>query len=178
MSFFDSIRHAFNIVILNQDAASEVALDTDLTWHAFLILIIGGILAGLPSFNVWVVLISPILVVLFSLLSVLILHAIALFLGGTARYWEFFRASAFSGLLGWLAGILGFVTLVPIGVSIQSYVITPIMIIWGTVINVIIIMAVHKISTWRSILTALLPLLIGLALMIIGFILIYAMGVL
>jgi hypothetical protein len=166
MGFGESIKNALSIVTLKGDVMQKVSA-SDVVGYAFLILVIAG-LAGavgqtlmglilgtleLVSFLAFIT--GPIFAVIGTFIGVGILHIIALIFGGQAKYMDLFKPMAFAQVVGWVA-VIPF-----IGTAISS-----ILGIWLIVVNIVIIKNVHKLSTGKSVLVVLLPVIIILALVL------------
>ncbi len=167
MGFGESVKDALSIVTLKGDVMQQVSAG-DVVGHAFLILVIAGlagavgqtlmglILGTFEAVSFLAFITGPVFAVIGTLIGVGILHIIALIFGGQAKYMELFKAMAFAQVVGWIA-VIPFI----------GAIISPILLIWLIVVNIVIIKNVHKLSTGKSVLVVLLPMIIVFVLVVI-----------
>ncbi|RMG48478.1 MAG: hypothetical protein D6718_01715 [Acidobacteria bacterium] len=156
MDFQQALRRAWRIVQLDEEAVKEVAEDREALLPGLLIAVIGGLLAGIggafwsaglgllfvPAGIVWL----PVSV----FVTAVIYHLLAILFGGQGRLGSLFNALA-HGL-----GLTQWVGIVPV---IGSFVAS----LWGLVVSVVAVRAVHSLSTGRAVAVVAIPIVLLLA---------------
>lgn len=149
MGFTKSIKQAIEILKLNKTIIEKVAKEKQATTAGILILIIGGFIAGIAS-KKWLLLgITPIIVLIFSFIGIGILHLIAKLFKGKAEFIEIYRALTHASILNWLS----IFDLIPL----LKTIIAVITLIWGIVINFVVIKNLYKLSTLKTVLVMIIP---------------------
>ena len=161
MVFLDSIKRGIRLIKLDGNAAIELANDTSSTIYGWVIILIASLLASLSifikivPFDTQNFLIETVSYVIFAALGILIFHGLAKLFGGQSRLIEYFRAQSHVSLLSWLA-IFSAIE-IPFVPNILEWLIA----IWSIIMGVVVLKAVHKLSTWKAIIVALaLPLIL------------------
>ncbi len=161
MDFKGYLGKGWAIVKLDRDTAAEVAADENSFGPAVLFFAIGGLAGGLggAAFSGGLTLImAPIFAVIWSFVSVGILHLLAGLFGGTGNFKGYYSAMGIGSLPQW-AGLIPFLG--------------SIIALWYIPVAVIVTERVHGINQGKAIAVVLLPLI---ALFIIIMVLIAIIG--
>lgn len=100
------------------------------------------------------------LLLIFVIIGIGVTHILAKLFGGIAAFKEYFRAESHVSILGWI-NILLLIPLLGILISL----IVP---IWQLIVSVNVLKNIHKLSTVKSIIVILLPVIVFTILIIIG----------
>lgn len=168
MGFLDSVKRAIRLVRLDGKAAGEIAKDKDSILYGFVIIAVAGILYASAfhiktvPFNAKDFLTEFGTYVLFTIVGILIFHGLAKIFGGKSNFKDYFRAQSHVSLLGWLSILM--IINIPFFPNVLDFLIM----VWGTVMTIVILKSLHKLSTGKAIVVAIaLPVLLIL-LVIIG----------
>lgn len=151
MDFGRWISEAVEVLKLDEDAIRRSAADHEATLPAFVFVLIASVagaignLVGFAGFNpaaLGFIVVGPIMFFVF----LAIFWAIARLFGGTASFGEHFRPTGLTQLVQWI-GVVPCIG--PVIAALAS--------IWLIVVNVVIIRAVHGISTGAAIAVVLAP---------------------
>ena len=145
ISFGEYFKQAIEVVKLNEKAISKAAKDSKATNMAILFYAIGGLLAGIASFNLIAVVLAGVMTAGMSFIAVGILHVIAKIFGGKGQYMELYRPMGLGSVVGWVAAI-------PLIGWLLS--------LWNIVVTVTTVKTVHKLTTGKAVLVVLLPIII------------------
>lgn len=168
MGFLDSVRRGILLIRLNGKAAAEIAKDKSSMVYGSIIIGVAGLLYATAfhirtvPFNVKDFLTEFITYVLFTIIGIFIFHGLAKVFGGKSSLKDYFKAQSHVSLLGWLSIFM--LVQIPFFPNVLDFLIM----VWSTVMSVIILKALHKLSTGKAIVVAIaLPVLLIL-LVIIG----------
>lgn len=145
MDFKKYFQQGIEIVKLNDKTIDTVAKDKKATNMAILFFAIGGGILGLLTFNPAAFIFSALFTAGFSFIWTGILHLLAKIFGGKAGFMEFYRPLGVGSIISWLSFI-------PILGQIIG--------LWTIVIEIIVLKEVHKLSTLKSVIIVLLPLIV------------------
>ncbi|MBI2659789.1 YIP1 family protein [Candidatus Woesearchaeota archaeon] len=167
MGFLDSIKRGLRLIKLDGKAAAEIAKDSNSTLYGWLFIIIAGLVNVLASlilfiFSPYELLYGLAYYVGLGLLWILILHGLAKLFGGKSKLKEYFRAQSHVSLLSWLS------ILTMVNIKFLPDIIGLMISIWSIVMTIVVVKAVHEISTWKAIIVALALPLILIILVLIG----------
>lgn len=163
MSFGNKMKQAFEMLTFNEQVISSFSKDKTNTRFAHLVLLIMGLAYGfgLGIFTGPGVFLFMIIGVIASIggvwITTLIYHVIALIFGGKGKLIEYFRAYSSLYEIQWVLAI-----------PILGLFLSGIASLWILITNITVIKTVHKLSTGKSIIVGLLPLIIIIVLLIAG----------
>ena len=175
MGFLDSVKRALRLIKLDGNAAIEIASETSSTIYGSIIILV----AGLLSTSLVFILTPPFDVQAFSvqlienlgeiIIMILVFHGLAKIFRGQASLVEYFRAQSHISIIFIVFNIIElpiFFAKLPIIIfTIIGYLVY----LWGLIMSIVVLKSVHKLSTGKSILVALvIPLVILLILILIG----------
>jgi len=165
MTFGEYFKQGIELIKLNGDTAKKLAADEKAFLTAILFIVIGGLASAIGSLNLGALVAGPIAIIVMYFIIVGVFHLLAKLFGGKGTYMGLFRAMGIASILGW-------VTVVPIIGPILS----PLVLIWSIVMDVVIIKNVHELSTGKAVWVVIIPLviigiiMIALAAVLIGFV--------
>ena len=163
MAFVDNIKKGIEIIKLNKEVSKEVAKDENATMMGILIVALAGVAAAVGGLNPLIILFAVPAVLFGSFIGVGIYHILAKLFGGTADFMEFYRATSHTYVAQWISAI-----------PMLGFFLSPLIMLWMIVVNVVILESVHELSRGKAIIVALIPLII---LVIIVVILVVIMGI-
>ena len=152
MDFKKYFQQGIEIVKLNKKTIASVAKDNKATNLAILFFAISGGVLGLLSFNPIALIFGALAAAGLSFVWVGILHILAKLFGGKASFMDLYRPLGVGSVLSWLSFI-------PILGQIIG--------LWTIVIEIIVLKEVHKLSTLKSVIIVLLPLIVIFTLFLI-----------
>lgn len=168
MGFLDSVRRGISLVKLNGKAAVEIAKDRNSMLYGSIIIAVAGLLYAAAfhiktvPFNAKDFLTEFLTYALFTVIGIFIFHGLAKVFGGKSSLKDYFKAQSHVSLLGWLSIFM--LVNIPYFPNVLDFLIM----VWGTVMSVIILKSLHKLSTGKAVVVAVaLPVLLIL-LVILG----------
>ncbi len=158
-SYFSSLKDSLKILIFNENALKNVTDNKKATLYGILTIFIVGIATSISTLKPTLIILNSVGMIVFFFISYSIYHFIAKFIfGGQATGIQYFRAISSIFVIYWLA-------------FIPSNIITGIVMVlgglWLLVANVFILHKTHKLSTFKSIILGLLPLILLIFLIIL-----------
>lgn len=144
------------ILKLNAKTAEGVAKDEKATGYAIIFVLIAGLTQAIGTFNLPGLVALPITTLVISFFGIGILHVLAKLFGGTAAFMEFYRTMGVGYVGVWIAVIpfLGPILMGLVG-------------LWYLVVHVVVLKAVHKLTTGKAIVVVAIPLVIAIILAVI-----------
>ena len=162
MAFVDNIKKGIEIIKLNKEVSKEVAKDENATMMGILIVALAGVAAAVGGLNPLIILFAVPAVLFGSFIGVGIYHILAKLFGGTADFMEFYRATSHTYVAQWISAI-----------PMLGFFLSPLIMLWMIVVNVVILESVHELSRGKAIMVVLIPIII---LVILAAILAVTMG--
>jgi len=159
-SFGDAIKQAIKLVKLDSQTAINISKDPNSIKNGIIIIIISGLIFSVQSSDLINLVINPILLLIFTAMGIGITHILAKLFGGIAEFKTYFGAESHVSILGWLNIVL----IVPVAGPIIILIIS----LWQLVVNVNVLKNIHKLSTIKSIIVVLLPVIVFSTFIIIG----------
>ena len=142
-------RQGVEILKLNSQAAENVSKDPKATNYALLYVVLAGVASAIGTLNPFGIVIMPIVMLVGFFVSMGILHLLAKLFGGQASFKEYYRAMGVGYVGTWIA-------VIPILGPLLSGLVS----LWYIVVNVVVLKAVHKLTTFKAVLVLLIPLII------------------
>jgi len=139
-------RQGVEILKLNVQAAENVAKDPKATNYALLYVALAGVASAIGTLNPFGIIVMPIFMLIAFFISIGILHLFAKLFGGQASFTEYYRAIGVGYVGTWIA-------VIPILGPLLSGLVS----LWYIVVNVVVLKAVHKLTTFKAVLVLLLP---------------------
>ena len=152
MDFKDLKKYALQgveVIKLDSKTMEKLAKDEKATSYALLIVALVGLAQAIGTFNIPGVIILPIVTVIGSFVGVGIMHVLAKLFGGKAKFMEFYRTFGIGYVGMWISVI-----------PILGPILSGILGLWYFVVNVMILKAVHKLSTVKAVIVMLIPVII------------------
>mgnify|MGYP001265595693 CR=1 FL=1 len=157
MSFGENIKNSLKILVLNEQALIDISNNEKSTLYGFLTLIIAGFATAIASLSLFGLILYPIITIIGLFIGYSIYHFIAKFiLGGQATGLQYFRALSNSFVIYWFT----FVPFLGIVLSIFAG-------LWLIIVNIFILLKVHKLSKAKAIILGLLPVILFIILLML-----------
>jgi hypothetical protein len=156
MDFMSYVKEGIEILKLDKKVMEKVAKDEKATTMAILFFAIGGVASAIGGLNLFGIIIFPIVAAVFSFIGVGIIHILAKLFGGKAEFMQFYRSSGIGYVGSWVAVI-----------PIIGPMISGLVGLWYLVVSVVMLMAVHKLSTGKAIIVVLIPVVLCILLVFI-----------
>ncbi|MDD5112213.1 MAG: YIP1 family protein [Candidatus Altiarchaeota archaeon] len=174
MSFFKSLKQAVRILKLDEKAISEVASNQNSTIYALIIILITAFASGV-AFDKRIdadnAIINPLLYVVYIVVIVGILHLLARIASGKGQYIDLFRVIGLLFITNWvdiMVGIavyyMGILVHMPpvesqrLMIKVGSIITIPVS-VWKTVVSIIVVKSIYKLSSIRAVLVVVLPII-------------------
>ena len=162
MDLIKSIKQSIEIIRLHNSVIENVAKHKSATNAGILILILGGIIAGLMGNEsvLLMIFLTPIITLIFSFIGVGVLHGLAKLFKGKATFMELYRVLTHASIINWLV--------VFSNIPILNMIIPIATGVWGLVVNFTAIKKLYKLSTGKAVLVMVIPMVAAMILTIIG----------
>ncbi|MFH2021334.1 MAG: Yip1 family protein [archaeon] len=143
-------KEGIEILKLGAKTMEKVAKDEKATYYAIAFFAIAGLAQAIGTFNLFGLVTLPIMEVVFSFVGVGIIHLLAKLFGGKAKFMELYRTNGIGYIAMWIA-VIPF-----IGSTLAGLIG-----LWYIVVSVVILKAVHKLSTGKAVMVVLIPLIVA-----------------
>ncbi len=173
MNIKQSLSNAFEIAKLNTAAIEQVVKDENATSEGITILVIAGLMSGLPMLlkgQFFSLIFTAVGYVIIATLLIGLLHLTAILLGGSTNFMVFYRVVCHA----WIIGVLNVFAIIPIIGKL-----IPLLTTLGIMaICVVIVENVHGLSTPKSIAVVIIPTLLRVVIFLLKFFAIISHGIL
>ena len=149
MDFMNYVKQGIEIVKLNEKAMISASKDSDATLGAVLVALIGGVAGAIGTLSFMTIPFSAVGQVIALFIFSGIIHVLALLFGGKGSYLGVVRPVGLGMVLGWISVIpfIGPMLMMIVG-------------LWSIVVEVVVLKAVHGLSTFKAVMCVLIPVII------------------
>lgn len=151
--FLDGIE----ILKLDTKTAVKVSKDKKARNYAFLFFALVGLAQAIGTLNLPGIILGPIMYFLLSFVGVGIIHVLAKLFGGKAKFMDFYQVAGIGSVAMWISVI-----------PILGPFLAGLVNLWYLVVTVVVLKAVHKLSTTKAIIVVAIPVVISAILVAIA----------
>ena len=174
MDIAKALQDAWGIVKLDEKAMDKVSKQKDAWIAGLIIVVVAGILGTLSLFSApsmmfgqrmmrpsgAIMLSTPVGVIIWIYLWVLIVFVMSRILGGKASYMQLFQPLAYAELLSWVAVL----NPIPYAGSLANFLAG----VWSIIVTIVVIKTVNKFGIGKAIAVVFVPILVLLVLMLLA----------